>query len=126
MGLVPGSGPTKPPSEPPAQCPPKKLVCEELRRANWDPSGAFANTNKQRNEGNWNDPALRPAENFLYAASYPDISIAHVAGHQIAKVVGWPAGKSTPPSWCAFQAGLWGVEWQTRTPQEWKEWCACE
>ncbi len=116
-----GACPYGPPD--PNNCPNKDVACKLLKKRGYNPFGAFGEANSNRKQGNWDDPIYRPLENFFYAAS-SDVSGVDVFAHQyIVKPLLWLAGKSTPPSLCAFRAGLDGVAKQGWSTGQWKEWC---
>ena len=109
----------------------KQYICDTLKSCGWSVGCAFGKSNADRKKdadgdgkNDWNDPVLRPAENFLYAASYDDVSTIGVLGHAALKLARWPLGVSTPPSGTALQAGLEGINHQNNTQVQWEKWCS--
>jgi chitinase len=108
----------------------KKYLCKLLEECQWDISCVFGRTNADRKEpdkvsgwNHWDNPTMRQAENFAYAAAYNDVGYFGVLGHQLQKTLGWPLGVSSHPSAEAGVAGLEGVSNQEKSPGQWKEWC---
>ena len=108
----------------------EQCVCKYLKAANYQGWVAWNAVLKDRAPPKWNDPILRPCENYLYAysavADYGDLPGTVSVGallHDLQKRLG---GKSTsPPSNEAKEAGYEGAN-NAATKKNWKATCeAC-
>ena len=92
----------------------EKLVCKYMGKANYDSAEAYRLAKHDRETGNWDDPVLRPVENYLYAytaiAQYGESDIfmhLGVDGHNALKFV--PFISTTPFNPRAMDAAHVGV-----------------
>lgn len=111
----------------PDNCPNKGELCKLLKQFEYDIDRVWRESNRQRRAGTWDDPILRPIENYAYAASTPSVTTADVMANQgMIKPFMWVFGRSSPPTSCALAAGLLGVNAQKRTKDDWKKYCDCK
>jgi RHS repeat-associated protein len=107
-GLSPEEAGLPPPATPPP-CIDKERFCKLMKENNYDPCTAWAAALNARQRGNWNDDFYRPVENLAFAACETKVGAFAVAGHQASKFLFWPLGESSPPSFCALNAGFAGL-----------------
>jgi RHS repeat-associated protein len=106
-----------------AQC-----VCSFMKANGYSAFMAFGAANRKRQSpGPWNDPVLRPCENYLYAyasvVDYGDpawLVKAGVFGHDLLKRIG--RSDTTPPSPEATAAGYEGAS-DGAAHKDWKKQC---
>ena len=111
-------------SDPFNDCLNKAETCKLLRKHHFDVASAWGETDRLRKSGAWNNPLYRPIENFLYAAAYSDgTGIGVIVNQYLIEPFAWVAGQSSFRSNCAALAGLSGVEHQSWTTKQWKDWC---
>jgi RHS repeat-associated protein len=118
--VAPFGGCPNVPSKPDG-CPNEAKLCEMLGGCGYEICCVFSRANYQRNSGNWNDPVLRPIENFAYVACYKDVPKIFIFLHQAQKLR--PGSGTTPFSLCALKAGFRGKDSSSMTSADWKERC---
>jgi uncharacterized protein RhaS with RHS repeats len=93
----------------------KAYICKLLKQTNGQLQQAWVLADQQR-LGNWNDPALRDAENWLYAAGWDVLQTTEpfIRAHQTMKL--FPFISTSPYSYDALLAGLEGHLHQHESP----------
>jgi uncharacterized protein RhaS with RHS repeats len=103
-------------------------VCKYMKASGYSAWQAWsAALASRKNPGPWNDPTLRPCENYLYGlstvADYGDpvwFANLGVTGHWLLKYV--PNVNTTPPTSEARDAGYEGVS-DGASKRDWKKQC---
>ncbi|MET3139519.1 RHS repeat-associated protein [Undibacterium sp. GrIS 1.2] len=136
-GRPPGWRPPPPPPQPPLAPSPaaKALICKYIRQNGGHVQPAFRDENNERKKKspsgvgrpNWYKSDYREAENFLYSAGWPNEIGGTVVGvyvWQLHKLV--PGTETSPFSADALLAGIAGLRFQNKSPEDWLKWCDCE
>jgi RHS repeat-associated protein len=110
-------GLTTPPPAPRITPETKAYLCQLLNETNGQFQQAWILADAQR-QTLWNDPVLRDAENWLYAAGWPGLQTTEqgIVLHQYLKLL--PLGGTTPYSEEALLAGLEGRLHQNQPPAD--------
>jgi hypothetical protein len=117
------------PSPPPDQLTPetKAYLCKYINLYKGDVKRVWKQSDDDRkrdlSHGSWYESTTREAENWSLAAGWDDITTTPVAitVYALHKVI--PGTKTTPFSMNAWTAGLYGRDFQHKTPDQLMRWC---